>query len=238
MAARKSRRRHQNVIEFSEEHHVHFPSKDLKPLTPAQGRHFQALKSQTCVFAVGPAGTGKTYVNAAFAAQELAQGHIERIILTRPAVEAGESLGFLKGTLEEKFLPYLAPYIGVFRERMGRSFYESCLKNEVIQAVPLAYRQGITFSNAIVLLDEAENTSPQLMKLVLTRMGEDCRIFISGDLAQQYSQGESGLGDARSRLTRVPGVSVIRYAVADVVRSEFQRRVLEAYDEPQGTIFG
>lgn len=205
-------------------------SKELIPRTPAQERHLKALRSQTCVISIGPAGTGKTYMGAAYAVRELAAGNIERIILTRPAVEAGEELGFLKGDLEEKFLPYLAPYLGVFRERMGPAFYDHARASKAIEAVPLAYMQGMTFRNAVVLFDEAENASPQSMKLLLTRMGDGCRAFISGDLAQQYSKGDSGLADAIHRLKGVPGVAIIRYEVADVVRSEFQRRVLEAYD--------
>lgn len=209
-------------------------SKTLKPLTPAQGRHLQALKSQTLVIATGCAGTGKTYLGAAYAAQLLCNNEIDQIVLTRPAVEAGESLGFLKGTLEEKFAPYIMPYAGVFREVMGRSFYENCLKNEKILPMPLGYMQGMTFKNAVILADEMENADPQLMKLLLTRIGEDCKLFVSGDFDQQYKQGECGMGDAIFRLARVPGVAVVRYGIEDVVRSTFTRRVLEAYQGPTG----
>lgn len=217
-------------------------SKVLTPATPAQERHLRALKTQTCVVSVGPAGCGKTYLPAAYAAQQLLAGNIERIVLTRPAVESGPGIGFRKGTTLEKFGPYIAPVLAVLREYLGRGYVDYCMKEGVerIFPIPLCDIQGWSFNNSIILLGEAENATPQEMKLLLTRLGEGSKVFIDGDLEQQYTNGQSGLEDGVDKVRHIPGAAVIRYAVEDCVRSGFARRVLEAYagisygPEPQG----
>jgi phosphate starvation-inducible protein PhoH and related proteins len=217
--------------------------RSLKPRTPAQDRHLKALKSQTAVFATGPAGTGKTFVMAAYAAQQLRDNEIETLVVTRPTVEAGSrGLGYLKGTLQEKFEPWLWPFLAGFHYVLGKGYYEYLLnKAERIQVCPLQYMQGMSFPDAIVLADEFENATLVEMKMLLTRIGDGTRVFLGGDIDQSMVR-DSGYLEAISKLkhANVPGIAHIEYATADVVRSEFCRRVLEAFsgvdyqDAPHG----
>lgn len=199
--------------------------------TPGQKKYLSALKSSLLTFATGPAGTGKTYMAAAFAAQQLLDGEVERIIITRPAVEAGEHLGFLPGELEDKFDPYLQPFMDVLHERLGKSHVENLKKNERIVASPLAYMRGHTFKRAFVILDEAQNTTPGQMKLFLTRIGEDCKVVVNGDTGQRDIATFDGLSDAVNRTCTIPGVSIVTMTHRDIVRSGLCQAIVQAYDQ-------
>ena len=154
-----------------------------------------------------------------------------RVIVTRPAVEAGEQLGYLPGELEEKYEPYIRPFRDVMNERLGRGMVDYMMKCERIEAAPLAFLRGRTFKNAFVILDEAQNTTPLQMKLFLTRIGENCKIVVNGDESQCDIKGESGLTDAVKRLSWIPSVKVVRFGIEDVVRSGLVAEVLQAYSQ-------
>lgn len=203
----------------------------IRAKTGAQERYIQAIKHFALTFATGPAGTGKTWLAAALAAQALEAKETERIIITRPAIEAGENLGFLPGELEEKFDPYLQPFRDVLIQRMGRGAFEYHLRVGNIEAVPLAYMRGRTFKNAWVILDEAQNTTPTQMKMFLTRIGEDCKVIVNGDVRQQDIRGESGLVDALRRVSFIPAVKVVEFGRGDVVRSGLVQEIVEAYEK-------
>lgn len=205
----------------------------INPLTERQKRYVNAIKSFTLTFATGPAGTGKTWICAALAAQMLENNEIDKIIITRPAVEAGESLGFLPGEIEEKFDPYLQPFRDVLNERLGKSFVEYLIKRGTIEAAPLAYMRGRTFKNAFVILDEAQNTTTTQMKMFLTRIGHDCKVVVNGDCAQKDVKGESGLDDAVARLSYIPSVKHVRFERSDIVRSGLVQEIVTAYDQPK-----
>lgn len=214
---------------------------DLSPIeakTDSQKRYINAIKSFPLTFSVGPAGTGKTWLAAALAAQALQSHRIERIILTRPAVEAGESLGFLPGELEEKFDPYLQPFRDGLNERLGKSFVDYLIKTERIVISPLAYMRGVTFRDAFVILDEAQNTTPKQMKMFLTRIGENCTVVVNGDTAQKDLPGISGLEDAIDRLSFIPSVKTVRFTSDDVVRSGLVMEIIKAYDSPIESVSG
>ena len=200
--------------------------------TESQKRYIAAIKSFELVFATGPAGTGKTWICGALAAQALDQGVIDKIIITRPAVEAGESLGFLPGELEDKFDPFLQPFRDVLNERLGKSFVDYLIKTGRIEAAPLAYMRGRTFKNAYVILDEGQNTSPMQMKMFLTRIGQNCKVVVNGDMSQKDIHGKSGLDDAVARLSFIPTVKHVRFTRDDVVRSGLVGEIVKAYDEP------
>lgn len=197
----------------------------------AQKRYLNAIKHFQLVFATGPAGTGKTWLAAAYAAQQLADKQIDKIIITRPAVEAGEELGFLPGEIDEKFDPYLQPFRDCLNERLGKSFVDYLIKSGSIEAAPLAYMRGRTFKNAIVILDEAQNTTPTQMKMFLTRIGEGCRVIVNGDVGQKDIRGESGLADAVARCTWIPSVKHVIFQRADIVRSGLVQELVEAYEK-------
>lgn len=203
----------------------------IRAKTGAQERYIQAVKHFTLTFATGPAGTGKTWLAAALAAQALEAKETERIVITRPAIEAGENLGFLPGELEEKFDPYLQPFRDVLIQRLGKGAFEYHLRVGNIEAVPLAYMRGRTFKNAWVILDEAQNTTPTQMKMFLTRIGEDCKVIVNGDVRQQDIRGESGLVDAVRRVSFIPAVKVVEFGRSDVVRSGLVQEIVEAYEK-------
>ena len=201
----------------------------LQAMTEAQGHYLSALNSSQLVFAIGPAGTGKTYVASAFAADLLQAKAIDKIIITRPNVEVGTGFGFLPGELEEKYAPYLAPFKEVMIERMGLSQYEYALKVESISPQPLAFMRGATFNNAFVILDEAQNCTPAEMKMFLTRIGKNCTVVVDGDPEQSDLSGPSGLNDAVNRLESIPGVAVVEFTEDDIVRSGLIKDILIAY---------
>ena len=210
--------------------------KTIAPRTPRQRHYMQALASDDVIFALGPAGTGKTYVAVAQAVAQLITGSVDRLILSRPAVEAGERLGFLPGDLREKVDPYLRPLYDALYDMLPSEQVERRLASGEIEVAPLAFMRGRTLANAFVILDEAQNTTPQQMKMFLTRFGENSRMVVCGDPKQVDlpDPGRSGLADAVQRLEGVEGIATIRFGTSDVVRAPIVARIVEAY-EGKGT---
>lgn len=201
----------------------------LQAQTEAQGEYIAAIKTAELVFAIGPAGTGKTYIAAAYAAEQLMGKSIEKVVITRPNIEVGQAMGHLPGELEEKYAPYLAPFREVMIERMGKGQYEYCLKTEQISPQPLGYMRGKTFDNAIVILDEAQNCTVAEMKMFLTRIGKNCTVIVDGDPAQCDIHGTSGLMDAVHRCHNISTVRVVEFTEDDIVRSGLVREILRCY---------
>ena len=200
--------------------------------TPRQDAYIRAMEQAELVFGVGPAGTGKTFLAVAYAAQLLERGMIERIILSRPAVEAGERLGFLPGDMKEKVDPYLRPLYDALYDMIPGDRVERAIAAGVIEIAPLAFMRGRTLANAAVILDEAQNTTQMQMKMFLTRLGENARMIITGDPSQiDLPRGvKSGLVDALDILNGVEGIAITRFGGADVVRHPLVQRIVEAYD--------
>lgn len=198
-------------------------------LTKAQSNYGQMIDSSTCTFGLGPAGTGKSYVAASHACKMLDNGTIGRIIVTRPAVEADGGMGFLPGEIDEKFEPYFRPIRQILDAHFGPSHVDNLIRNGKIEIQPLAYIRGLTFDNAFVILDEAQNTTPREMKTFLTRLGKYSYLVVNGDIDQVDIKGPSGLVDAVTRLEDMTGVSVMRFDENDIVRSGFVRDVLKRY---------
>jgi phosphate starvation-inducible protein PhoH and related proteins len=200
--------------------------------TPAQDAYMRAMERSELVFGVGPAGTGKTYLAVAHAATLLERGDINRIILSRPAVEAGERLGFLPGDMKEKVDPYLRPLYDALYDMMRPEHVERCITSGVIEVAPLAFMRGRTLANAVVILDEAQNTTSMQMKMFLTRLGENSKMIVTGDPSQvDLPRGEkSGLIEAVTLLEGIEGVHVSRFNDKDVVRHALVGRIVRAYD--------
>jgi len=204
----------------------------ITPRSPTQGDYIKALLEYELVFGLGPAGTGKTYLAVAIAAAMLTSGRVDRIILSRPAVEAGERLGFLPGDVREKVDPYLRPLYDALYDMLPAEQVMKRLGNGEIEIAPLAFMRGRTLSNAFIILDEAQNTTPVQMKMFLTRLGENSRMAVTGDLTQiDLPLGaRSGLTDAIEVVQGVPGITFIRFTDKDVVRHGLVTRVVRAYD--------
>jgi phosphate starvation-inducible PhoH-like protein len=202
--------------------------KEVKPLNYIQETYLNAIKTNEIVFGIGSAGTGKTYVAASYAASELFHRRVEKIILTRPNVETGRGLGFLPGTLEEKYEPYLDPFDQVFTRTLGKGFYEYALKSKSIEPRPLGFMRGATFDNCIVLVDEAQNATVSEFKMLLSRIGRNTKIIISGD-DDQSDIDDSGLLDAVNRLEGIEGIEVVRFLDSDIVRSRMCKQIILAY---------
>jgi len=238
----KNRRRQQeetsNIVDInslSNQLETAYPPRHKKtPLearTTSQHKYISAIKNNCLTFGIGPAGTGKSYCAGALAAEALESGRIERIILTRPAVEAGENLGFLPGEVEDKFAVYIDAFRDILNERLGRGVVDYCLRHGRIVGAPLAYMRGKTFNNnTFVILDEAQNTTPTQMKMFLTRIGEDCKVVINGDIKQSDIRGANGLEDAIQRIQGLPGVHVHKFERSDIVRSGLVRHLLDRYE--------
>ncbi len=206
--------------------------KTVAARTPTQDAYMRALDRSELVFGVGPAGTGKTYLAVAHAAQLLERGLVDRIVLTRPAVEAGERLGFLPGDMKEKVDPYLRPLYDALYDMMPGDKVERAITAGVIEIAPLAFMRGRTLSNAAIILDEAQNTTSMQMKMFLTRLGEKGRMIITGDPSQvDLPRGvKSGLVEALQILHGIEGISVVRFKDTDVVRHPLVGRIVRAYD--------
>ena len=205
----------------------------VMPRTPMQGRYVEAIRRHELVFGIGPAGTGKPYLAVACAAEALMAGDVDRIVLSRPAVEAGERLGFLPGDMKEKVDPYLRPLYDALYDVMPATLVAKGLAENQIEIAPLAFMRGRTLAGAFVILDEAQNTTPQQMKMFLTRLGEGSRMVVTGDPSQVDlpAGATSGLADAVGTLTEVEGVAITRFANADIVRHALVGRIVAAYDK-------
>ena len=205
---------------------------DLRARTPMQGLYLHNIATHDITFGIGPAGTGKTYLAVACAVDALERQAVQRIVLTRPAVEAGERLGFLPGDLTQKVDPYLRPLYDALYELMGFDRVQKAFERNVLEIAPLAFMRGRTLNNAFVILDEAQNTTPEQMKMFLTRLGFGARAVVTGDVSQtDLPKGSlSGLVDAERVLKRVQGIAVTRFTSADVVRHPLVARIVDAYD--------
>ena len=209
--------------------------REVLPRSPTQAAYINALLNHELVVGTGPAGTGKTYLAVAAAAAMLVDGQVDRIILSRPAVEAGESLGFLPGDMRDKVDPYLRPLYDALYDMMPAEKVDRMLASGEIEIAPLAFMRGRTLTNGFVIIDEAQNTTPVQMKMVLTRLGEGSRMVITGDMSQVDlpTNQTSGLADATARLRDVKGIGIMRLSGADVVRHPVVARILKAYDTDQ-----
>lgn len=202
----------------------------LKAKNQAQGQYIAAIKSHKLTFGIGPAGTGKSYCAGAIAAEELESRRIEKIVISRPAVEAGENMGFLPGDLHEKFDPYFDAFRDCLNERLGKGVVECGMKNDRIVVSPLAYLRGKTFNDAFVILDEAQNCTAAQLKMFLTRIGENCRVVVNGDVRQSDIGHHSGLQDAVDRLGHLDSVYVHEFGRDDIVRSGLVRDIIQCYE--------
>ncbi|MCU5652388.1 PhoH family protein [Bacillus mycoides] len=207
--------------------------KSIRVKTMGQRRYIHAMKKNDIVFGIGPAGTGKTYLAVVMAVRALKQGYVKKIILTRPAVEAGESLGFLPGDLKEKVDPYLRPLYDALHDILGQEYTQRMMERGVIEIAPLAYMRGRTLDDSFVILDEAQNTTGVQIKMFLTRLGFSSKMIITGDPSQvDLPKGvKSGLSIAANILSGVSGLSFITLEQTDVVRHPLVQRIIEAYDK-------
>ena len=214
--------------------------KTIVPKTLGQKLYLQSMLKHPVVFGIGPAGTGKTYLAMAAAVSALLKDEVQRIILTRPAVEAGEALGFLPGDLREKILPYLRPLYDALGDMLDPEDVARLTEKGVIEIAPLAYMRGRTLSNAFIVLDEAQNTTPEQMMMFLTRLGEESRMVVTGDVTQidLPRSKQSGLLEVRHILRDIPGIDFHTFSGADVVRHPLVQRIIDAYEtyrNPVGT---
>ncbi|HDR6997645.1 PhoH family protein [Bacillus cereus] len=207
--------------------------KSIRVKTMGQRRYIHAMKKNDIVFGIGPAGTGKTYLAVVMAVRALKQGYVKKIILTRPAVEAGENLGFLPGDLKEKVDPYLRPLYDALHDILGQEYTQRMMERGVIEIAPLAYMRGRTLDDSFVILDEAQNTTGAQIKMFLTRLGFSSKMVITGDPSQvDLPKGvKSGLSIAANILSSVSGLSFITLEQTDVVRHPLVQRIIEAYDK-------
>jgi phosphate starvation-inducible PhoH-like protein len=206
--------------------------KSIVPKTLGQKLYLQAILRHPLVFGIGPAGTGKTYLAMAAAVHALLKNQVERIILTRPAVEAGEALGFLPGDLNEKILPYLRPLYDAMGDMLDAGDVAKLTEQGVIEVAPLAYMRGRTLSRSFIILDEAQNTTPEQMMMFLTRLGEDSRMVVTGDITQidLPRAKQSGLLEVSRILQGIPGIEFHQFSAADVVRHPLVLKIIEAYE--------
>ncbi|HQO83135.1 MAG TPA: PhoH family protein [Synergistales bacterium] len=210
-----------------------YRGKPVRPKTGGQKRYVDAIRGNDVLFAVGPAGTGKTYLAVALAVAALKEGKVNRVVLVRPAVEAGESLGYLPGDLKEKVEPYLRPLYDAFYEMFSTERFMKYVEKKVIEIAPLAYMRGRTLNDSFIILDEAQNTTPEQMKMFLTRLGFGSKAVVIGDITQidLPSGKDSGLKVVRNILKGIPGVEFVSLDKNDVVRHEVVQRIVQAYEE-------
>ena len=202
----------------------------IRPKTAGQKRYVESIRRSTVTFGIGPAGTGKTYLAMAMAVAALKRREVGRIVLTRPVVEAGESLGYLPGTLEEKLDPYVRPLYDALFDMTDMGKGNALIEQGVIEIAPLAFMRGRTFNNAFVILDEAQNTTPEQMKMFLTRLGFSSTFVITGDASQRDLPGEGGLESARRVLEGMEDVAFVDFDRNDIVRHALVARIVDAYD--------
>jgi phosphate starvation-inducible PhoH-like protein len=208
--------------------------KTIVPRSAMQAPYMEALAREDMIFALGPAGTGKTYLAVAQAVSQLISGTVDRLILSRPAVEAGERLGFLPGDMKEKVDPYLRPLYDALYDMLPTEQVERRIASGEIEIAPIAFMRGRTLSDAFIILDEAQNTTPQQMKMFLTRFGMRSRMVVCGDPKQidLPEHGKSGLADAVSKLEGIPKIATVRFGAGDVVRHPLVGKIVEAYEGP------
>jgi phosphate starvation-inducible PhoH-like protein len=208
----------------------------IRPRTPGQSEYVEAIRKHDLVVCTGPAGTGKTYLAVATAVEALKEQAIRKIVLVRPAVEAGESLGFLPGDLQAKINPYLRPLQDALRDMIDHEQVRRYMDDDVIEVVPLAYMRGRTLNNAFIIMDEAQNTTVSQMKMFLTRMGEGSKMVVSGDTSQVDlpSHAKSGLVDALHRLQGIEGFAAVRLTGSDIVRHRLVQDIVRAYEDTGG----
>ncbi len=207
----------------------------ITPRNPAQQKYVEAMLKNDILFSIGPAGTGKTYLAMALAMAAFSKGEVKKIILTRPAVEAGEALGFLPGDLLQKINPYLRPLYDALYDMMEFEKARSLIENDVIEIAPLAFMRGRTLNNAFIILDEAQNTTSEQMKMFLTRIGYGSKAIVTGDITQTDlpSRKKSGLIEARNILTHIKGIAFIYFSKDDVVRHKLVSNIIDAYEKKQ-----
>jgi phosphate starvation-inducible protein PhoH and related proteins len=212
---------------------INLRKRRVRARTPAQDAYVRALKRHALVFSTGPAGTGKTWLAVAHAVQLFERKEVDRIVLSRPAVEAGERLGFLPGDMREKVDPYLRPIYDALYDLMDARVVERALQSTEIEIAPLAFMRGRTIANSAIILDEAQNTTAMQMKMLLTRLGENSRMVVTGDPSQvDLPPGQtSGLAEAVPLLKGIEGIAHVAFTAADVIRHELVARIVEAYDE-------
>jgi len=211
-----------------------FGGRAVRPRSAGQAQYIQAVRDNDVVLCAGPAGTGKTYLAVAVAVAALREERIRKIVLVRPAVEAGESLGFLPGDLQAKINPYLRPLMDALHEMMEHDLIKRYTEEDLIEVIPLAYMRGRTLNEAFMILDEAQNTTVAQMKMFLTRMGNGSKVVVSGDITQIDLPGgtRSGLVDGLARLGGIEGVAAVKLTGADIVRHPLVQRIVRAYDGP------
>ena len=221
------------IKESAEEIVTTYRGKKIVAKTPTQRKYIQAIRENDIVFGVGPAGTGKTYLAVAAAVAHFKKGKINRVILTRPAVEAGEKLGFLPGTLQEKIDPYLKPLYDALFEMIEPEKVNSFLERNIFEIAPLAYMRGRTLNDAFIILDEAQNTTREQMKMFLTRLGFGSKVVITGDITQidLPSKEKSGLVEALKILRGIKGIEIVEFSREDVVRHSLVQEIIRAYEE-------
>ncbi|HKB15943.1 MAG TPA: PhoH family protein [Planctomycetota bacterium] len=211
------------------------PEEAVRARTPGQRRYMEAIRAHAITFSVGPAGTGKTFLAVAMAVEALRKGEFRKIVLARPAVEAGERLGFLPGGYQEKVNPYLRPLYDALGDLLEPDRLRRFIDQDVIEVVPLAYMRGRTLNHSFIILDEGQNTTPRQMVMFLTRMGEKSKIVVTGDITQTDlpDRTVSGLVDAWKRLDRLQGIAFVELTKADIVRHPIVQAIVEAYGRPK-----
>ena len=218
------------VSSFDDDMLLTYRGRAIRPKTQGQKRYVDSIRKNTVTFGIGPAGTGKTYLAMAMAVAALKRHEVSRIVLARPVVEAGESLGFLPGTLEEKLDPYVRPLYDALFDMTDIEKGNALIEQGIIEIAPLAFMRGRTLNNAFVILDEAQNTTPDQMKMFLTRLGFSSKFVVTGDVTQRDLLGENGLESARRILTGIEGVSFVDLDRNDIVRHSLVARIVDAYD--------